>query len=84
MLSTWMIAVLVYLAIGVIVVLIGFITMMRSPRRRELLNPRVFIRTSLIGLLAFLLWPIMVLLAIVWQFPAGRAWMIDFFGGARS
>jgi hypothetical protein len=82
-LSTWMIAVLVYLALGLIVVLIGFITMLRSPRRRELLKARVFVRTSLIGLLAFLFWPVMVLLAIVWQFPAGRAWMIDFFGAAR-
>jgi hypothetical protein len=78
-----MIAVLAYLAVGVIVVLIGFITMMRSNRRRELLSPRVFLRTSFIGLLAFLFWPVMVLLAIVWQFPAGRAWMIDFFGGVR-
>ncbi len=83
MLSTWMIALLVYLALGLIVVLIGFITMLRSPRRRELLNARVFVRTSLIGMLAFVFWPIMVLLALVWQFPAGRAWMMDFFGGTR-
>lgn len=83
MLSTWAIAVLAYLAVGVVVVLIGLVTMLRSQRRTELTNPRVFARTAGIGLLAFLLWPVMVLLAIVWQFQAGRAWMIDFFGAGR-
>lgn len=82
--ATWMIIALVYLGVGLVVVLIGFVTMLRSPRRTELTNPRVFLRTTGIGSLAFLLWPGMVALGIVWQFRAGRAWMINVFGPGQG
>ncbi len=84
MLSSWMIVAVVYGGLGVVVVLIGLITMLGSSRRRELINPWVFLRTTGLGILVFLFWPGMVLLGIGWQFPAGRAWMIGFFGGARN
>lgn len=83
MFPSWGIALVTYLAVGAIVVGIGFVTMLRSTRRRELKKPRVLARIVGLGAVAFVCWPAVVMLALIWQFPAGRTWMIGYFGGGR-